>query len=89
VSGGAGTLDEANEEAEMNQPFGRSARSESRGSPADPDPLREQLSAIRADVLARAERRFRGLTASERRLLESTTAQLVDELLRAFDGEAT
>jgi hypothetical protein len=89
VSDGAGTLDEANEEAEMNQPFGRAERSGRRASSADLEPLREHLSAIRADVLARAERRFRGLTASERRLLESTTAQLVDELLRAIDEEAT
>jgi hypothetical protein len=89
VSGDACTLDEANEEAGMNQLFGGSARSGRQASSPDPDPLREQLRAIRADVLVRAERRFRGLTASERRLLESTTAQLVDELLRALDDEAT
>jgi hypothetical protein len=73
----------------MNQLFDGSTRSGRRASSADPDSRREQLRAIRADVLVRAERRFRGLTASERRLLESTTAQLVDELLRALDDEAT
>lgn len=73
----------------MNQLFGGSARPGRRVSSADPDPLRDQLRAIRADALVQAELRFRGLTASERRLLESTTAQLVDELLRALDDEAT
>jgi hypothetical protein len=42
------------------------------------------LEAIRVTVFARAERRFRGLTTTERELLESTTVELVDELARAL-----
>ena len=50
----------------------------------DSELLRPRLEAIRATVLARAERRFRGLTTTERELLESTTVELVDEFARAL-----
>jgi hypothetical protein len=45
--------------------------------------LDERSERIRVRVLARAERRFRGLTATERDLLDWTTLQLVSELLSA------
>jgi glutamyl-tRNA reductase len=47
--------------------------------------LRSRIEPLRAGVLARAERRLRGLTPTERELLESTTVQLVDEFLRVPD----
>jgi hypothetical protein len=46
------------------------------------------LEAARASALARAERRFRGLTTTERELLESTTGELVEELLKMLDRPA-
>jgi hypothetical protein len=49
--------------------------------------MRRALEDIRASVLECAERRFRGLTATERELLEWTTARLVDQLAAALDGE--
>jgi hypothetical protein len=47
--------------------------------------VRSQLEPIRAGVLAHAERRLRGLTETERELLESTTLRLVDEFLRVLE----
>jgi hypothetical protein len=52
------------------------------------DEFREELQAIRTSLLARTERRFRGLTASERALLESSTAHLVDDVLRLLERKA-
>jgi glutamyl-tRNA reductase len=47
--------------------------------------VRSQLEPIRAGALAEAERRLRGLTETERELLESTTLRLVDEFLRILE----
>ena len=58
-----------------------------RTSPADLVELRDELNAIRASVLAWAERRFRGLTSSERQLLEASTAHLVEDVLRLLEGK--
>jgi hypothetical protein len=54
----------------------------------DSELLRLRLEAIRATVLARAERRLRGLTTTERDLLESTTVEFVDEVARALAPSA-
>jgi hypothetical protein len=58
-----------------------------RPSAADLVELRQELDAIRASVLGKAERRLRGLTPSERQLLEAGTAQLVEEVWRLLQGE--
>jgi hypothetical protein len=47
------------------------------------DGLAQRLETLRAEVLARAALRFRGLTATERDLLDWTTVQLMDEFLRS------
>jgi hypothetical protein len=52
---------------------------------SDSELLRPGLEEIQATVLARPERRFRGLTPTERNLLESTTLELVDEFLVELD----
>ena len=69
----------------MDVPRHGSTGSGRRTSPADLIELREQLHAIRASVLARAERRFRGLTSTEHELLEASTADLVEDVLRLLE----
>jgi hypothetical protein len=54
----------------------------SMSAPGQSEPW-ERSEEIRAYVVARAERRFRGLTETERDLLDWTTRELVSELLSA------